>query len=114
LASEDEEDDDDDGSEPFDYLVFILRLLFMATMAGLALWGHHVLAVRAEAEADAITAARATGGHDSGDDFSLAECAGRDEDLVAVCWWIVVIEGCAAAIAAGVAIAQAVAAVFGW
>jgi hypothetical protein len=90
-------------------------------MAGLALWGHHVLAVRAEAEADAITAARAAGGHDSSGggsssegDFSLAECAGRDEDLVAVCWWIVVIEGCAAAIAAGVAIAQAVAAVFGW
>jgi len=120
-AEDEDEDEDDDDEEPgFDWLIFVLRIAFMLSMAALALWGHHVLTMRA-AQADKDTAALEQSGgnfHADADSSSGASlpfsCAGRDEDLVTVCWWLVVLEGVAAAVAAGVAIAQAVAAYFDW
>jgi len=91
-----------------------MRLLFLVTMAGLALYGREVLHARSAAESSAI----ASGGraHHLGDETVEGEdptslpwsCAGRDEDLYQVCSYMIIIEAVAAAVAGGMLIAQTV------
>jgi hypothetical protein len=104
---EEEESELNQSEYGFDWLVWILRFIFLITMAGLALWGRDVLHARESAETDATSAAG-----EAADSTNIGSCAGRDADLVHVCWWLVVGEAIAAAVAGGVLIAQTIQGIF--
>lgn len=90
-------DDEELDAEGFDWLLWTLRFLFLASMAAVAIWGH----------ADLLANSPATQG-------DSPECTSKDSDLAEVCWWIVVIEACSAAICTGIILAQAVSSLCEW
>ena len=90
-------DDEELDAEGFDWLLWTLRFLFLASMAAVAIWGH----------ADLLANSPATQG-------DSPECTSKDSDLAEVCWWVVVVEACSAAICTGIILAQAVSSLCEW
>jgi len=99
------EDADEDGC---DWLLWTMRGTFLAMLAGLAIYGHLLLAgppspALKDSSSDSSAAAS-----------EEAACGEWDPDLVEVCWWMMVVEGSVAAVSAVLIALQVVAAACGW